>query len=192
MKDIILIGGGGHCHSVIDVIELEGKYRILGIIDKAELIGERILGYKFIGSDQDLPSLRHEVDYAFIAIGQIKTSLPRINMFTLISRLDYQVPKIISPRAYVSKSAQISEGTIVMHDSLVNANAIIGKNCIINTKALIEHDSIIGDNSHISTSSVVNGNTNIGKNCFIGSNSIIKESSNIPDDSFIKAGSLFK
>ena len=28
MKEIILIGGGGHCKSVIDVIEQEGKFQI--------------------------------------------------------------------------------------------------------------------------------------------------------------------
>ena len=26
MKDIILIGGGGHCKAVIDVVELEGLF----------------------------------------------------------------------------------------------------------------------------------------------------------------------
>ncbi|HQB08035.1 MAG TPA: acetyltransferase, partial [Rectinema sp.] len=39
MKDIILIGGGGHCRSVIDVIELGNEFRIIGIIDKEENIG---------------------------------------------------------------------------------------------------------------------------------------------------------
>ena len=34
---IILIGGGGHCKSVIDVIEEENKYIIAGIVDKKEL-----------------------------------------------------------------------------------------------------------------------------------------------------------
>ncbi len=34
MKEIILVGGGGHCKSVIDVIEQEAKYKIAGIIDK--------------------------------------------------------------------------------------------------------------------------------------------------------------
>ena len=34
MKEIILIGGGGHCKSVIDVIEQENRFTIAGIIDK--------------------------------------------------------------------------------------------------------------------------------------------------------------
>ena len=36
MKEIILIGGGGHCKSVIDVIELEGQFLIGGIVDRPE------------------------------------------------------------------------------------------------------------------------------------------------------------
>lgn len=33
---LILIGGGGHCHSAIDVIEEEGRYQIAGIVDLPE------------------------------------------------------------------------------------------------------------------------------------------------------------
>jgi len=31
-SELILVGGGGHCKSCIDVIERQGKYRIAGII----------------------------------------------------------------------------------------------------------------------------------------------------------------
>ena len=31
--EIILVGGGGHCKSCIDVIEAEGRFIIKGIID---------------------------------------------------------------------------------------------------------------------------------------------------------------
>ena len=43
MNNIILIGGGGHCHSVIDVIEQEGRFRIKGIVDKTKLLGSSVL-----------------------------------------------------------------------------------------------------------------------------------------------------
>ena len=33
---IILIGGGGHCKSCIDVIEQEGRFTIAGIVDMPE------------------------------------------------------------------------------------------------------------------------------------------------------------
>lgn len=38
MRPLILIGGGGHCKSVIDVAESAG-YTILGILDMPEMLG---------------------------------------------------------------------------------------------------------------------------------------------------------
>ena len=49
MKEkIVLIGGGGHCHSVIDVIEQTNKYEIIGIVDTKENIGKKVLDYEII------------------------------------------------------------------------------------------------------------------------------------------------
>ena len=44
MNNIILIGGGGHCRSAIDVIEQDSQFRIVGIIDKPEKLDTAILG----------------------------------------------------------------------------------------------------------------------------------------------------
>jgi len=188
MKNILLIGGGGHCHSVIDVIELEGKYKIAGIIDKKELIGQDVLGYKVIGCDDDLEQLLDTYKHAVITVGQIKSNSLKVKLFNQVKLLGYILPTIISPLSYVSKHSQIEEGTVIMHQALVNANVKIGKNCIINTKALVEHDATIEDNSHISTSSVINGGVVVKENTFVGSNATTKEY--IELDGFIKAGEL--
>jgi len=193
LREIILVGGGGHCKSVIDVIEQEGKFKIAGIIEKdRSLIGKKILTYEVIGCDDDLKELRKKYDYALVTIGQIKNSTPRIKIFEKLKKLEFKLPSIISPLAYVSKYASLEEGTIVMHYALVNANAKVGKNCIINTKAIIEHDVIIGNNCHISTAAVINGGVEIGDNVFFGSNAVCKEYIKIKENSFIKAGSLVK
>ena len=52
--------------------------------------------------------------------------------------------KIISPISYVSENSRIDEGSIVMHNALINSHCNIGINCIINSKALIEHDVTLG------------------------------------------------
>lgn len=191
-KEILLIGGGGHCHSCIDVIEQEGKYQIAGIIDKKELVGQKVLDYKIIGSDDDLQELFKTYQYAIITLGQIHTSQIRKKIYNTLKDIGYTLPVIISPKAYVSKHAQIQEGTIIMHDVIVNAASNIAKNCIINSKALIEHDAVIGQHCHISTAAIVNGHVKIGSDCFIGSNATVCHSAIIEDGSFIKAGSLYK
>lgn len=188
MKQILLIGGGGHCKSVIDVIELEGKYKIAGIIDKKELIGQEVFGYKIIGCDGDLGELIDTYKYAIITVGQIKSNSLKVKLFNKTKELGYILPVIISPLAYVSKYSRIDDGTVIMHQALVNANATIGKNCIINTKALIEHDSTVKDNCHISTGAIINGGVVVKENTFVGSNATTKEY--IKFDGFIKAGEL--
>ena len=116
-KDIILIGGGGHCKSVIDVIEQESNFNIAGIIDKIEFVGQNVLGYKIIGSDNDLSFLREKFSYAFITIGHIKTNSSRIKLFNLLKDLKFTLPTIISPLAYVSKHAFIDEGTMILREN---------------------------------------------------------------------------
>jgi len=190
MNEILLIGGGGHCESVIDVIEQENRFKIVGIIDKPELLGTKIFNYEIIGNDSDLEKLSKKYKYAIITVGQIKSPSLRIKLFELAKQYDFSMPTIISPRAYVSKYASIGCGTIVMHDALVNANASVGVNCIINTKSLVEHGCSIGNNCHISTASSINGGVRVEENCFIGSNATVVEYVVVAANSFIKAGSL--
>jgi sugar O-acyltransferase (sialic acid O-acetyltransferase NeuD family) len=191
MKEkIVLLGGGGHCHSVIDVIEQENKYQIVGIIDKKELFGTNVLGYKIIASDDDLEEIYKTCKNAIITVGQIESNHVRVKLFNKLKEIGFNLPIIISPIAYVSKHSFIDEGTVVMHHAFINANVKIGKNCIINSKALIEHDVIIEDNCHISTASVINGAVLVKANTFFGSNATSKQSVEI--SGFIKAGSLEK
>jgi len=190
MNDIILIGGGGHCKAVIDVIEQEGRFKIIGIVDKSELLGSKVLGYSIIGNDADLDNLAKKYKYALITVGQIKSPLLRIKLFELAENSGFILTSIISPRAYISKYAIVGRGTIIMHDALINANAQIGENCIINSKSLIEHDCSISNHCHISTSATINGGVIVKSGSFIGSGVTTKESIIIGENSFIKAGSL--
>lgn len=188
MDELILVGGGGHCSSCIDVIEQEGRFNIAGIIDLPEKVGQTLLGYPFIGTDVDLPALARNHRFFLITLGQIKSPQPRLKIYQLLGRLKVELPTIISPHAYVSPHTQIGEGTIIMHHSIVNANAAIGNNCILNSRALIEHDATIGDHCHISTGAIINGGTQIADETFIGSGAIIRDNISIGRSSLIGAG----
>lgn len=187
---IILIGGGGHCKSVIDVIETEGRFDIYGIVDVKEKIGQSIFGYKIIATDEDLERLLAESKFFFVTIGQIKSSQLRENFYTKLNNLKAKLPVITSPYSTVSKYASIGAGSVIMHRALVNAGVKIGHNCIINSNSIIEHDSQIGDHCHISTSAVVNGDCKIKSGSFIGSNSTISHGVTIMENNIIGAGSV--
>ncbi len=187
---IILIGGGGHCKSCIEVIESTHQYEIAGIIDTAEKVGERILGYPIIGSDEDLEEIRKNHDIALVTVGQIKSAAIRIKLFEKIKALNFELPAIIASTAHVSKHASIGAGTIIMHQAMINADVTIGNNCIINTKVLIEHDTHVGNHSHVSTASILNGNVSVGNECFIGSNSTFVNGIATVDNVFVGINSV--
>ena len=83
-------------------------------------------------------------------------SKARVKSYKCLTQLDYILPVLKSNQSYVSKSAKIGQGTIIMHGAIVNANAKIGNNCIINSGSLVEHDVIIGNHCHIATGALVN------------------------------------
>jgi len=190
MSDLLLIGGGGHCRSCIDVIEAEGKYRIRGIVQPISDQANRIFGYPVIGSDEDLPFLLQETPKALVTVGQIRSPEIRFRLYEQLKKIGGKLPSIVSPFAYCSKYAELNEGTIVMHGAIVNAGASIGSNCIINSQALIEHDVVVADHCHVSTGAKLNGDVTIGKGSFIGSGAILKEGIVIGENVIISAGQV--
>ena len=192
MDKILLIGAGGHARSCIDVLEEENQFEIAGLIEKGERISNNSLGYSVIGTDDDLKVLRKHYKNAIITVGQIKSPKIRIKLYQLLKELDFTLPVIVSPHAYVSKHAQIGEGSIIMHGVIINANAKIGNNCIINNRALIEHDAVIGDHCHIATGAIINGEVSVGNETFIGSGAITKQCISIGNNCIVGAGIILK
>lgn len=189
---IFLVGGGGHCSSVVDVLELAGIYEILGIVDVAERLGAHVLKHPIMATDDEIPSLVERCPNFLITIGHLGDASRRIEMYRCLMRAGASFPVIISPLAYVSKHASVGPGTVVHHHAVINANARVGSNCIINTKALIEHDAVVGDHCHISTASVLNGSVVVGAGTFFGSGAVSRQSTTIPPNSFVKANSIYK
>lgn len=173
MNTLVLIGGGGHCKSVIDVAECAG-YTILGILDKPEEVGKRVLGYEVLGTDDDMAKYVDQAEF-IVTVGQIKSTDLRIKLHKLLEQVGAKLATIVAPTAHVSKYAQLGAGTVVMHQAVVNADAKVGKGCIINTFANIEHDVVIGDYCHISTGAMVNGGSTVADGTFVGSQSVINQ-----------------
>ena len=193
-KNILLIGGGGHAHSCIEVILSTTDYGVAGIVDPTYQVDtpQDVLGFPLWGRDEDLPTLRQRFDYALVTVGQIKTAALRMKLFELLKQLEFALPPIIASTAVVSRYAQIGEGTVVMHQAVIDAGTVVGANCIVNTGALAAHDCNIGDHSHLSLHAVICGNVRIGKCCYIGANATVVQDCNVDDYTFVRAADLVK
>jgi len=132
-KKLILVGGGGHCKSVIDVAESAG-FQIQGILDIPENVGKKVLDYSIIGTDDQIPDYVKDAVF-LVTVGHIKDATLRIKLHQKIVDAGGTLATIIASTAHVSQYAQIGEGSVIMHQAVVNADAIIGRGCIINTFA---------------------------------------------------------
>lgn len=189
-KKIILVGGGGHCKSVIDVAESAG-YTIAGILDMPELVGTIVLGYPVIGTDDNISEYVDEALF-LVTVGHIKDASLRIKLHERIKEAGGRLATLVASTAYVSRFASIGEGSVIMHHAMVNADAHIGTGCIINTFANIEHDANIGNYCHISTGTMVNGNCTVGEGVFLGSQSVMVNGIRITDGCVFAAGSMVR
>lgn len=193
-KNILLIGGGGHTQSCIEAILSTTDSDVAGIVDPAYQTDapQDVFGFPILGRDEDLPTLRQRFDYALVTVGQIKTVAPRIRLYEQLKQLEFTLPAIIASSAIVSRFAKIGEGSVIMHQSVVDAGVTVGDNCIINLGALVGHGSIIGDHTHVSLHAVVCGEVKIGRCCFIGANATVVNGCHVPDYTFIKSADIFK
>lgn len=191
-REILLVGAGGHARSCIDVIEQGNLYKVAGLIGTIEEVGNEVLGYKVLGSDVDLPGLSKYFSRAIVAVGKVNISDLRQKLFYQIRQHGFTCPPIISPFSYVSRHAEIGDGSIVMHRAIVNAGARIGTNCIINSCALIEHDVVVDNDCHVGTCATVNGSTRVGRGTLIGSSSTIRESIQIGDRCIVGMGTTLR
>ena len=189
-KPLILVGGGGHCKSVIEAAESAG-YQILGVLDMPEEVGKEILSTKVIGTDDDIPTYVDKAEFV-ITVGFIKNPAIRIKLYNKVKEAGGKFATIVASTAHISKYATIGEGTVVMHQAFVNAGAKVGNNVILNTFSNIEHDAVIGNQCHISTGTMVNGDCKVGDNCFIGSQSVLANGISVGDDIVVGAGSLVR
>ena len=189
MKNIILIGAGGHAKSCIEIISFLKNYKISYILDQK--LGDSFCGYKkILYNKKNLIHVLKKTKHAFISFGQIKDQKSREKVFIELKDLGYKFPTLKAKSAYISKKTEILNGTIIMNKCIINTNSTIGYNNIINTGSIIEHEVSIGNHNHIAPGAIINGGVKIGNNCFIGSGSIIKQGIKIKSNSFIQAGKI--
>ena len=192
MESIILLGGGGHCKSVIDTILSSNLYNIIGVIDVKDKIGQKVLReIQIIDCDENLYKYKEQnINNVFVTLGSIGNPKMRIRLYENAKKIGFKFPNIIDKTAIISENVKIGEGSFVGKGVIVNVGTIISDNCIINTGSVIEHDCYIGNFVHISPNATLCGGVKVGKNSHIGANSTIIQYKNIGKNVIVGAGSI--
>lgn len=159
-----MVGSQGHASSVIDVVEKEGKCRILGLLDRFRPAGEQAHGYRVLGREEDVKGLTEAYPDAgiIIAVGD-NWQRARIARLLADGRPAPLFPTVVHPSAVIGRQVTLGEGTVVMAGAVINAESRIGRFCIINTSASIDHECVLCDYSSIAPGAVLGGRVSVGE-----------------------------
>lgn len=191
MKNIILFGGGNHASYCIDIIEQEGKYKILGILDSILEVGAIIHGYEVLGGIEDFKKI-HESKNIFGGFISIGDNWNRKLVYDKIVNLksDLLFVNAIHPSSTICKNVKMGVGNLIMAGSIIDTDAKIGNFVWFGSRALLEHGSIMHDFSSISSGSMTGGKVEIGKFSAITLGVTIVDRIKIGENSVIGSGSL--
>tara|TARA_B100001057_G_C22508757_1_gene817021 strand:+ start:68 stop:682 length:615 start_codon:yes stop_codon:yes gene_type:complete len=185
-KKIILIGGGTHATSILNLLERNfPKYKIFGYTDSKKTK----LKINYLGKDESIFKKYNKNSVLLVMSIGVNTKI-RSKVFKIFKKKRYNFITIIDKTSVVAASSQISEGSIIFPNSSVGPKTVIKKNVVIHTAAVIEHDSVVEENSYVGPSAVVCGNSKVGKNCLVGANSCIIEYIKMPNNSILGASGL--
>lgn len=182
MKNLIVIGAGGHSKSVCDSID-ESRIKLFAFVDQnktGQHLGKPI--YK------DVKEIHNYTEFSyFVAIGDVDA---RKSWYEKLEKMGLKFVNIIDKTAIVSKKIKMGVGNFIGKHAIVGADVVIGNNNVINTRALVEHDCKVANHTHISTNSTINGNVVIEDRVFFGSTAVCNGQLHIGEHAIVGSGSV--
>ena len=182
MKNVIVIGAGGHAKVIADIVLKSGD-NLKGFLDDKKDKGTTILDeYVVLGAVENAMDFDSEDTYFIIGIGDNYTRKK------LTEKFDLKYYTAIHPTAVIGADVQIGTGSCVMPNACINPGSVIGKGCIINSAALIEHDNVLEDFVHVSPSATTCGDVKIGTLTHVGARAKIRNRVTITSEVVIGMG----
>lgn len=184
-KNLAVIGAGGHGKVIADLASRLRRYDTIIFLDDNEKL-KHVSGYDVVGKTDT--AMHYAKEYEFvIAIGNPST---RERLHSFLAENGAEFATLIHPFSYVSASAQIGAGAVIMAGAVVQPDTKIGCGVIVNTSASVDHECIIGDFSHIAVGAHVAGEVTIGSKCWIGAGATVSNNVCIKNDITIGAGAV--
>ena len=163
-NNLLILGAGGYGHVVREIVEDSGIFDKIDFLDDSSPLA--------IGKFGDAEKFLKGYPNAVVALGNAEL---RLGYIEKLRAAGFQIPAIISPKAYVSKSAKIGNGTIVEPFSAVNANSEVGIGVLLRCGSVIDHNAKVGDFCYIDCGVVVKANNSVGFKMKIAANSVVEK-----------------
>ena len=184
LRQLVILGNSGHATSVADAAASAG-FTVIGFVG---LPGDGSPDTKQIslGSLGDIDLASTEIAWG------IGTNFLRARVAEEVSEAypGARFAPIIHSTAWVSPSATVAPGAVVLAHASVGPGATVCAGAILNTGSSLDHDSRLGDFSSLGPGARTGGDVTIGERSMIGLQAGILQGRTIGADSVIGAMSL--
>ena len=149
---LVILGAGGHGQTVADVAQQLGIYEeILFLDDNAEAAKGKCDQYLQFADD---------MTEMYPAFGNNES---RIAWGKTLQKVGIPLARIIHPLAYVSPTASIADGCVILPYAIVNTNCMVKQGCIINCGAIVDHGCILEEGVHVGPGAIVKAENRVPK-----------------------------
>lgn len=187
-KKVVLIGGKGSCVDIAEEIE-DARIRygmnieVLGFAFDDPSYAKGINGWPVLCGTKQAWDKYKQCDDVYFVFGMFRYDIAR-ERFAL--RDGYGIPvcrylTFVHPSAYVSRSAQIGQGTIVLANATIKNNVVLGTCNFVNSNVNIDHDCVIGNDNFFAAHACLGSAITVGNRNFFGLNSSVRTPSVIGD-----------
>lgn len=184
MKELVIIGAGGHGRVIADIAQKLGAYERISFLDDGE--AKESMGLPVVGKVAEMDKYAKQADM-FVAIGNSKA---RGEFIERLLAMGANVPVLVHPSAIIGACVEVGAGTAIMAGAVINPCSKLGKGVILNTCSSVDHDCIIGNYCHIAVGVHVAGTVTLGEKVWLGVGATIKNNVNICADCMIGAGAV--
>ncbi len=183
MRDLMIIGAGGHGRVIADIAAATGKYSGICFLDDS-VQGDSSLN--IVGKVSDYKLYINDCDFV-VAIGNNSV---RKKIQSELTENGAVMATLVHPAAVIGSGVSIGCGTVVMAGAVINSNAKIGEGVIVNTCSSIDHDCVVGSYAHISVGAHLAGTVVVGDRTMIGAGATVINNTSISKDCIIGAGGV--
>lgn len=180
---LLILGAGGHGRAVAD-LAVECGWSVAGFTDRSP-------GPGVLGGDGEIEGLIRagKMDAAIVGLGN--TALHRrTELFELLKQAGTAIPTLVHPRAGVSRTCRIGEGTVVFPGVVLGAAVDIGDNVVLYSNAVAEHDCRIASHAYLSPGAILSGSVTVEAGAFVGAGAILLPGITIGAGAIVAAGAV--
>lgn len=161
MRDVFVLGAGGHGKVVIATLRSLGHIVAAVLDDDEKLWGSEVSGITVAGPMDVIREYKNPS--AIIAVGINET---RRKIARRIEGVDWI--SAVHPSAIVDPSVKIGPGTVVFAGAVIQPDSVLGSHAIINTGATVDHDCLIGNFVHVAPGCNLAGAVTLEEGAFMG------------------------